>query len=213
MALIDEYKLLAMRADKRLQRLEKYMKRPGYKELERGAYARAMRDIRIWSGEGRKRFLTKPPTTESGKIDEKALKAKINDIRAFLRADTSTLKPGKDTRGFSVSTYEKMADTFNKRYDSDLTWKELSNYYESKAAQKIAKTIESSKTVARALGKFKEMQKKNSKASRAQILRDIKAGKNVKLDEDETMNQIMINMVKAGVSPKTVFKPRSGKRK
>ena len=44
--LLAEYKTLAMRADKRLQRLEKYAQRPGMGELLKGAYARAMREIK-----------------------------------------------------------------------------------------------------------------------------------------------------------------------
>ena len=108
-----EYKLLAMRADKRLQRLEKYMQRPGFETLSKGAYARALRDIEIWSGKGHKRFLTKAP----GNVEE--LQAKINDIKSFLRSDTSTLQPGIDTQGYAVSVYEKQAQTFNNRYGGE----------------------------------------------------------------------------------------------
>lgn len=208
MALLDEYKLLAMRADKRLQRLEKYMKREQYKNLGQFAYARAVRDIEVWSGKGHKRFLTKPPTNDKGEIDERALRAKINDIKSFLRADTSTVMPGKDTRGYSAKTYAKMATTFNKRYGANLTWQELAQFYESKTAEKISKSIIASKSVAIALGKFKELQKKDKSISRAQILRDLKSGKNVKLDQDETINQIMLKMVQSGVSPRTIFNKR-----
>ena len=94
-ALLAEYKTLTMRADKRLQRLEKYMQRPGYETLAKGAYKRAMRDIGVWSGKGHKRFGTKAPE------DNRELQAKINDIKSFLRADTSTMRPGIDTQGFA----------------------------------------------------------------------------------------------------------------
>lgn len=199
-SLKDEYKLLAMRADKRLQRLEKYMTRPGYETLSKGAYSRAMRDIEVWSGKGHKRFLTKAPENEA------ELKAKINDIKIFLRSDTSTLKPGIDTQGFAVSVYEKQANTFNDRYGGNFTWQELANYYGSKKAQRIANRIKSSKSVARALGEFKELNKKNPKLTGAQLRRDIKENPNIKLSDDEVTNEIMKKMINMGLSPRTLFK-------
>lgn len=200
LSLQDQYKVLAMRADKRLQRLESYAKREGMGELLKGAYARAMRDIEAWSGEGHKRFLTKAPA------DEMALKAKINDIKTFLRGDTSTLKPGLDTRGFAVSKYQKQADTFNKRYGGGFTWQELSSYYGSKKAQRIANRIKASKTVARALGEFKKIHEKNPKLTGAQLKRDIKGNPNIKLSDDAVVNEVMKRMINMGISPRTLFK-------
>lgn len=216
MSLLDEYRLLAMRADKRLQRLEKYSSREGYEEILQGSYARAILDIESWSGEGRKRFLTQPPKYENGEINERALRAKINDIKAFLRSDTSTLKPGLETRGWSVSRYESMAKTFNQRYGSKgapVTWKDIRNYYQSSLSKKISGMIESSKSVAIALGEFKKLQQRDPKSSRAQIMRDIKSGKNVILSKDAVTNEIMKKMVAAGVSPRTIFKPRKSPKK
>ena len=199
-SLEEEYKLLAMRADKRLQRLEKYMQRPGYETLSKGAYARAMRDIEIWSGKGRKRFLTKAP----GNVEE--LQAKINDIKAFLRSDTSTLKPGIDTQGYAVSVYEKQAQTFNNRYGGGFTWQELANYYGSKKADKIAKSIKASKSVARALGEFKKLMHMTPKKTRQQFRDEIKNNPDVKYTDDEVTNEIMKKMIKIGISPRTLFK-------
>lgn len=201
-ALLAEYKTLTMRADKRLQRLEKYMQRPGYETLAKGAYKRAMRDIGVWSGKGHKRFGTKAPE------DNRELQAKINDIKSFLRADTSTMRPGIDTQGFAVSTYEKAADTFNQRYGGNLTWQELNNYYGSKKAAKIAKQIQASKTVARALGKFKELREKNPKISGAGLRRELEKNPHLKLDDDAAVNEAMKRMIQAGISPRTMFKGR-----
>lgn len=196
--LLAEYKTLAMRADKRLQRLEKYAKRPGMGELLKGAYARAMRDIKTWGGN--KRFLTKPPSSDED------LKAKINDMRTFLRADTSTLKPGIDTKGFSVSSYERAAETFNTRYGTDLTWQEIGAYYGSKRAQKIANQIKASKTIAMALGEFKRMRAKDPKISGKKLRDDIKNNPNIKLSDDAAVNDVMKRMIRAGISPRTIFK-------
>lgn len=195
-----EYKTLTMRADKRLQRLEKYMQRPGYETLSKGAYARAMRDIEVWSGKGHKRFGTKAPEN----VEE--LQAKINDIKAFLRSDTSTLKPGIDTHGYAVSVYEKQAQTFNNRYGGDFTWQELANYYGSKKADKIAKSIKASKSVARALGEFKKLMQRTPNKTRQQFRDEIKNNPDVKYTDDEVTNEIMKKMIKVGISPRTLFK-------
>lgn len=195
-----EYELLAMRADKRLQRLEQYAKRDGMESLLKGAYAMAMRDIEIWSGKGHKRFKTKAPE------NEEALKAKINDIRSFLRADTSTLKPGLDTQGYAISVYQKQADTFNQRYGSDFTWQELANFYGSKKAQRIANRIKASKSVARALGEFKRLHEKDPKKTGAALKREIEQNPNIKLSDDAVTDDIMKRMIKMGISPRTLFK-------
>ena len=214
-----EYKLLAMRADKRLQRLEKYMQRPGYETLKKGAYARAMRDIAIWSGKGHKRFLTKPPMNNKGEISEPELQAKINDIKAFLRSDTSTMKPGIDTQGFAVSVYEQQAGTFNGRYGGNFTWQELANYYDSAKADRIAKRIKASKSIAKALGEFKKLARKGE--TNESLMSQIRAGgkervligkqhywkyKDIKLTDDEVTNEIMNKMIKNGINPVTMFK-------
>ena len=199
-SLESEYRLLAMRADKRLQRLEKYMQRPGFETLKKGAYARAMRDIEIWSGKGHKRFMTKAPSSAA------ELQAKINDIKTFLRSDTSTMKPGIDTQGYAVSVYEKQAQTFNNRYGGDFTWQELANYYGSKKAQRIANSIKASKSVAKALGVFKELTQRNPKKTREQYRQELKNNPDVKYTDDEVTNEIMKKMIRSGISPRTLFK-------
>lgn len=204
-SLLEEYNVLSMRADKRLQRIEKYSKRPGYEGLKQGAYARAIRDIEVWSGKGHKRFRTKPPTTREGMINETELQAKINDIRHFLRAETSTMKPGIDTRGFSISSYEKMAETTNKRYGGDFTWQELARFYESKKAERIAKSIKSSKSVARALGKFKKFNKNNPNVTGKELRDMIKNDTNFKFTDDQVTDDIMKRIVKLGLTPSKLF--------
>lgn len=196
----EQYRILAARADKRLQRLEKYSKRQGMGELLNVAYKRAMLDIESWSGEGHKRFGTKPPASEF------ALRAKINDILTFLRADTSTLKPGLDTRGAAIAVYEQQAKKFNQRYGGDFTWVELANYYGSKMAQRIQASLQASKTIARALGEFKKLHERDPELTGAQLRRDIKSNPNIFLSDDETVNTVMKRMINMGISPRTIFK-------
>ena len=114
--ILSQYKTLAARADKRLQRLEKYSQRPGLQNITQASgYQKAMRDIKIFGGN--KRFLTKAPKLPNDQIDEDVLRAKMNSIKEFLRSDTSTLKPGIDTAGYSIERFQQTADTFNKRYE------------------------------------------------------------------------------------------------
>lgn len=120
-----EYKKLARKADSRLRAIEKYAKQKYYTGIERYAYARAMRDIELWSGSGKKRFDTKPPDSLQG------IRAKINDIKTFLESPTST-KAGV------TEIYKKRADTINKEYGTDLTWQEIADYYTSTAHERAA---------------------------------------------------------------------------
>ena len=120
-----EYKKLARKADARLRAIEKYSEQKYYKGIERYAYARAIRDIELWSGSGKKRFDTKPPDSLQG------IRAKINDIKTFLESPTST-KAGV------TEIYKKRADAINERYGTDLTWQQIADYYTSAAHEKAA---------------------------------------------------------------------------
>lgn len=120
-----EYKKLARKADARLRAIEKYSEQKYYKGIERYAYARAIRDIELWSGTGKKRFDTKPPDSLQG------IRAKINDIKTFLELPTST-KAGV------TAIYVKRAESINKKYGTDLTWRQVADYYTSKAHEKAA---------------------------------------------------------------------------
>lgn len=200
-ALLAEYKTLTMRADKRLQRLEKYMQRPGYGALEQGAYRRAMRDIAVWSGKGHKRFGTKAPE------DIKELQAKLNDIKTFLRSATSTITGGIESEGIA-DMYQRTANTFNKRYNRNaknrLTWNEIGDYYDSEKAKTIAAKVQSSDAVARALGRFKSLYKKNSQTG-DELREKILKNPNRKFTRDVVVNEAMHRMLNAGLNPEEIF--------
>lgn len=141
--LLKEYKKLAKRADQRLIRLEALAHEEHYHGATSYAYARAMRDIHTWSGEGANRFNTKAPESSQ------QLQAKINDIKQFLEADTST-KSG------ITKVYKRRADTTNKKYGTNFNWQDLANFYESESNKKLAKKY-GSKTVVRAIGVIKDI--------------------------------------------------------
>ena len=124
------YRRLAKVADQRLVRLEDLADVPGYEGSSKWAYNRAMKDIQKWSGEKGTRFNTAPPA------DAGQLKAKINDIKAFINAQTST-KSG------ITKVYKKRADTYNKKYGTDFSWEDIANYYNKKLNEKFEKDADS----------------------------------------------------------------------
>lgn len=162
-AAVAEYRKLAKRADQRLVRLERYSKQEKYQHVTEYAYARAMRDIRSWSGKDATRFNTKPPK----RLD--SLMAKINDIKGFLQSASSTIKPTADNairneRGEIVGggidlTYQKRADTLNSRYGTNVSWENVGSIFESSLYRKLSNKYKSSKTAVRIIGKLQASDK------------------------------------------------------
>ena len=171
------YRTLAKSADQRLVRLEKYAEEKSFKTAKEWAYARAMHDIEQWSGDEANRFNTKPP---SSKTD---LLSKIRDIQTFLESKTST-KAG------IVSVYKRKADSLNKSMRqeygddwTDVTWKDMAQYFDSALYDKIDKQYGS---------KTKMIVMSSIKKKKADIAKDIKQKKdiNIKLDDEEAANKI-----------------------
>ena len=162
-ALVKEYRKLAKRADQRLVRLEGYAKQPKYEHILEFAYARAMRDIRSWSGENASRFNTKPPK----KIQ--SLEAKISDIKTFLAAASSSIKPTTDNvrrnkegqiiAGGIELTFQKRADTLNRKYGTNVTWETVGRLFESALYKKLEKTALTSETRVRIIGNLQRNEK------------------------------------------------------
>lgn len=171
------YRTLAKSADQRLVRLEKYAEEKSFKTAKEWAYARAMHDIEQWSGDEANRFNTQLP---SSKTD---LLSKIRDIQTFLESKTST-KAG------IVSVYKRKADSLNKSMRqeygddwTDVTWKDMAQYFDSALYDKIDKQYGS---------KTKMLVMSSIKKKKADIAKDIKQKKdiNIKLDDEEAANKI-----------------------
>lgn len=160
--LVDEYRKLAKRADDRLRRLEVYQHEKNFKTATKYAYSKARKNIKKWGGY--KRFNTAPPDSVT------SLQAKINDIKTFLNAPSST------KRGI-ISIYKKRAETINELYGADFTWQDMGNYFELGTNEKFEKHL-SSKSALMVIGTFQDAPK------------DIKEmlikgkGKNIKIDSD-----------------------------
>ena len=139
------YRRLAKVADQRLDRLEDLSKTEGYEGAANWAYTQAANAInKKWGGNRdpkKPRFNTKPPANAN------QLKAKINDIKEFIKAPTST--PG----GINA-VYKEKAKTFNKNQGTNIKWDDWAEYldrfgkklydeYGSTVMNRVIKTVQS----------------------------------------------------------------------
>lgn len=130
---IQWYKRIAKVADQRLVRLEKLSQEEHYKNVEKWAYAKAMKDIARWSGDKATRFNTKAPA------DNKELLSKIKDIKSFIEKPTSNKRD-------IVNIYKKRANTINKKQETNFTWQQIATYFESGLSDKSDKALGSATT-------------------------------------------------------------------
>ena len=163
---VKVYRTLAKTADQRLVRLEAYEHDPNFKTATKWAYARAMRDIKQWSGEQAERFNTAPPESLS------ALQAKIEDIKTFLASPTSTKKGIKNI-------LQKRADTLNEEYGTKFKWNDVGTFFESELAEKMDESY-ASKTMMKIVASLQ----KNKK----EILKELKASQ----DKDQRVPDEMV---------------------
>ena len=157
------YRRIAKVADQRLVRLERLADQAGYGNADQWAYKKAMRDISTWSGDAATRFNTKPPE------NIKQLQAKINDIKAFLGAPSST-KSGIQR------VYQSRANTINNKYGTNFSTGDLEDLFSSAFWKKVdAKKIDSD-TVMKAIGYITErIEKDPAKRSNEEILKGLQA--------------------------------------
>lgn len=160
--LLKIYRTLAKSADQRLVRLEQAADEENFKTAIKWSYARAERDIKAWAGPAATRFNTKPPKGVSN------LRSKIEDIKTFLKAPTST-KSG------ITKVYKQKAATFNKNYGTDFTWQDMGKFFESDAADLLRKDILDSETMASVIATMKNNKDDVIRAVERQRDIDIKA--------------------------------------
>ena len=159
--LVRVYRTLAKSADQRLVRLEQYSKQENFKTAIKWSYARAQRDIQAWSGKDATRFNTAPPKSAS------ALGSKIEDIKTFLKASTSTKKG-------IIDVYKKKAETFNKNHGTNFTWQQMGKFFESGLAKKMQEDMDST-TMAKVIATISKNKKNVIQQIEEQDRIDIKA--------------------------------------
>lgn len=161
------YKKLAHDADRRLLRLEQASSQENFKVATRWAYARAMKDIEGWSGEGAKRFETKPPKTISG------LRSKIEDIRTFLLSPTSTKSGIKEIE-------KKRAATLNQTLGTNYKWNEIGIFFDSSLYNKLTdKDHMGSETAVKVVARIRRQGKQIKEEIKKANEKDVRAPENM----------------------------------
>lgn len=184
--MLVEYKRLAKRADQRLVRIEQYANQPNYQGMTKFAYSKAMRDIKAYSGQGAKRFNTAPPK------NPKQLQAKINDIKAFLEAPSSTKKG-------VTNIYKQRVATFNQHYGTNFTWQEYGAFFESSEWDKIKSEFRYADTLVKAVASIKRA----GADLNPEMIKS--ASKNMILDKDEVVDEIAKKLIKKGFTYLKMF--------
>lgn len=174
--LLKIYRTAAKAADQRLVRLEKLTQEENFRVADKWAYARAQRDIEMWSGEGAKRFNVTPPGSNQ------SLAAKIEDIKTFLRAETSTKSGIK-------KTFIDKAKTINKEYGTAFKWDQVGKFFTSESWKRMADKF-GSKTALKAIGKAKKFNRdKLEKAVKAADTSDLRV-------PDDQVGRVITSIIK-----------------
>ncbi len=161
--LVRVYKTLAKSADTRMRRLEKLTEQENFKGAEEFAYRRALHDISRWSaGKGGTTWDVKPPATKAG------IEAKIEDIKKFLKSETST-KTGL------TNIQKRRVDTINKRYGTDFSWKQWARFANSALNKQLDKNIGSPEKM-RMIARIKKNKKEVIEAVKEANVRDLNVG-------------------------------------
>lgn len=150
---LEEYRLLAQAANKRLQRLEKLSQQKGYQGVKNWSYRTAMADIQGLRGAGKSRFPTMPKTIPTDPRQAAAMEVRMRRAtkaaEAFMAAPSST-KSGIDT------TYRKQAQSFSQGAGAQFNAKDLAGVFESGLWQALRTAGYGSETTRRIVGEIKK---------------------------------------------------------
>lgn len=143
--LVAQYNKLAKKADRRMRELERFSRYEEFDAILNYAYKNAAKTIeREWTPPGSGEKL--PRWQRNMPMDTRSLKAKIKDMEYFMSRKTSTITG-------VISVYKKRAETINKNYGTNFTWKELANFFDTGFAEKTNDKYGSA-TVLYAIGKI-----------------------------------------------------------
>lgn len=183
------YRRIAKVADQRLVRLEKLAEAEGT-DVNKWAYKRAMADISNWSAGG-KRFNTKPPA------DGRALRAKINDIKAFLGSESSTKQGIKDV-------YQRRLESLNKNNSTHYQIDDLADLFDSALWKKMESKY-SSDEILKAIGYIHD-NATDDKALEALKAKSVKDGKVPKFTGNKFQDKLINEMLQQGDSVDAMYK-------
>lgn len=190
-----EYRVAAIRANRRMTNLEKLAARdPDYKAVLEYAYGNVQYDLNALGMTGG-RFTHELDKVPASKVNMKKLGAALGAVNEFLSAASST-KKGIDR------TYNKRAKTINKRYGTKLNssdirlffssheWEELKNMFGSKTAMKIIAKVQKN---AKEITKQVETARRQHKKINIDVLNDID-GLNINTALSSRDREIIVNL-------------------
>ena len=157
---LETYRLAAQAANKRLRRLERLSRQPGYENAKNWAYRSAMSDIHALRGEGARRFpsLPKKLPTDPSKLAELEVKLRRSTkaIERFREMPTSTKSGIK-------RSYKNRAESFSKGAGTEITADDLAGVFETGLWDTLISAGFGSETTRRVIGTIKENKEKLKK--------------------------------------------------
>lgn len=150
---LEVYRKLSQAMNKRLQRLERLSKQPGYKAVTNWAYQAALSDIHALRGEGARRFPSLPKNLPTDP-------AKLAELEVKLRRSTKAMErfremPSSMKSGIKRS-YKNRAESFSKGAGVEFTPDDLAGVFESGLWQMLRSAGFGSETTRRVIGEIKD---------------------------------------------------------
>lgn len=150
---LEAYRLAAQAANKRLQRLERLSRQPGYENVKNWAYRSAMSDIQALRGEGARRFPSLPsriPSDPAGRANlETQIRRSMKAIERFREMPTSTKSGIK-------RSYKNRAKSFSQGAGVEFTADDLAGVFESGLWQMLRSAGFGSETTRRVIGEIQD---------------------------------------------------------
>lgn len=150
---LESYRLAAQAANKKLQRLERLSRQPGYENVKNWAYRSAMSDIHALRGEGARRFPSLP-----GKIPtDPAAQAKLEtQIRRSMKAIEHFREMPTSTKSGIKRSYKNRAKSFSQGAGVEFTADDLAGVFESGLWQMLRSAGFGSETTRRVIGEIQD---------------------------------------------------------
>ena len=185
---VQYFRSLAKVADQRMVRLERLAMQDNYKGVLSYSYQSAQYDIKALSGNpNATRFNIALKKNKDGTVNQAMLHAKINAVKRFLEAPTSMKKT-------ITQSYQKRADTINKKFGTNFTWQQMGRFFESRAYNEMRGKHFASDMILKAIGRIQKTAKK----------KDIQAGvdQNIRISGDAVVNEVASEIQSAGFTVK-----------
>lgn len=181
-ALINQYRALAEKADRRLRRIRTYANSGDrkYQHIEKFAYAKLMKDIQDWYGEGAKGS-QKSANWLSDNLTTKQIEARMNKINEFLNMPTSTIS------GIN-RVWDNRTNTIENKYGIKMS--DAVGVFERGIFDRYVSEQLSSSMILKIIGKQKANKKDFDKFLSEQTGKDIKS----KRDADDLIKYITNNL-------------------